>query len=154
MASYLPGDRPLSNRTNVYLSWTDLLGNDCEPFFSTKLPLKIFSAKKQSKKVFQLMYFTQSELSESYWIVRQELVKHEVNYADFVCVHFNTLRRRQNRRHFPDDFFKCIFLNGNVWIPIKNSLKFVPKGPINNIPALVWIMAWRRQATSHYLNQG
>ena len=26
----------------------------------------------------------------------------------------------------------------------KNSLKFVPKGPINNIPALVQIMAWRR----------
>ena len=25
-----------------------------------------------------------------------------------------------------------------------NSLKFVPKGPINNIPALVQIMAWRR----------
>ena len=27
---------------------------------------------------------------------------------------------------------------------IKISLKFVPKGPINNIPALVQIMAWRR----------
>ena len=26
----------------------------------------------------------------------------------------------------------------------KNSLKFIPKGPINNIPALVPIMAWRR----------
>ena len=38
--------------------------------------------------------------------------------------------------------FKCNFLNENVWIPIKISLKFVPKGPINNIPALVQIMAW------------
>ena len=27
---------------------------------------------------------------------------------------------------------------------IKISLKFVPKVPINNIPALVQIMAWRR----------
>ena len=27
---------------------------------------------------------------------------------------------------------------------IKNSLKFVPKGSINNITALVQIMAWRR----------
>ena len=26
---------------------------------------------------------------------------------------------------------------------IKISLKFVPMGPINNIPALVQIMAWR-----------
>ena len=36
------------------------------------------------------------------------------------------------------------FFNENVWTPIKISLKFVPKGPINNIPALVQIMAWRR----------
>ena len=39
-----------------------------------------------------------------------------------------------NGRHFAGDIFKCIFLNENVWIPIKISLKFVPKGPINNIP--------------------
>ena len=38
----------------------------------------------------------------------------------------------------------CIFLNENVWTPIKISLKCVPKGPINNIPALVQIMALRR----------
>ena len=54
--------------------------------------------------------------------------------------------------HFTD-LFKCIFLNENVWITTKISLKFVPKIPINNIPALVQIMAWCRQATSHYLNQ-
>ena len=56
----------------------------------------------------------------------------------------NTLRPRQNGRHFADDKFKRIFFNENVWISIKNSLKFVPMGPINNIPALVQIMAWRR----------
>ena len=56
----------------------------------------------------------------------------------------NTLRLRQNGRHFPDDIFKCIFLNENKWITIKISLKFVPKGQINNIPALVRIMAWHR----------
>ena len=53
---------------------------------------------------------------------------------------FNTLRPR----HFADDSFKCIFLNENVWIRIKISLKFVPKGPINNISAMVQIMALRR----------
>ena len=56
----------------------------------------------------------------------------------------NTLRARQNGRHFADDMFKCIFLNENVWILIKISLKFVPKGPNNNNPALFQIMAWRR----------
>ena len=60
------------------------------------------------------------------------------------CPHSNTLRTRQNGRCFADDIFKCTFLNENVWIPIKISLKFVPKGPINNIPALVQIMTWRR----------
>ena len=34
-------------------------------------------------------------------------------------------------------FFKCIFLNENVWIPIEISLKFAPKSPFDNIPALV-----------------
>ena len=55
----------------------------------------------------------------------------------------NTLWPRQNGRHFSDDIFKCIFLNENVWISIKIPVKFVPKGPINNIPALFQIMAWR-----------
>ena len=45
---------------------------------------------------------------------------------------------------FADDIFKCISLNEIIWIPIKISPKFVPKGPINNIPAMVQIMAWRR----------
>ena len=44
-------------------------------------------------------------------------------------------------------------MDENVSISIKISLKFVPKGPINNIRALVQIIAWRGQATSHYLNQ-
>ena len=56
----------------------------------------------------------------------------------------NSLRPRRNRRHFADDIFKCIFLNENVWILIEFSPKFVPKGPINTISALVQIMAWRR----------
>ena len=50
---------------------------------------------------------------------------------------FNTLRPRQDGRHFAYDTFKCIFLNENVWIPIEILLKYVPKGRIDNIPALV-----------------
>ena len=56
----------------------------------------------------------------------------------------STLRPRQNGRHFADDTFNRIFVKENVRFSIKFSLKFVPKGPINNIPALVQIMAWRR----------
>ena len=61
---------------------------------------------------------------------------------DFVTL--NTLRPRQDGRHLPDDIYQCIFLNENVWIARRISLKFVPKVRINNIPALVQIMAWRR----------
>ena len=56
----------------------------------------------------------------------------------------NTLRLKQNCRHFADDIFKSIFLNECIGILLKISLKFVPEVWINNIPALVQIMAWRR----------
>ena len=59
-------------------------------------------------------------------------------------IYLDSLRPRQNGRHFADDTFKRIFLNENVRTSIKISLKFVPEGPINNNPALVQIMAWHR----------
>ena len=37
------------------------------------------------------------------------------------------MEAKTNGRHFPDDIFKCIFLNENVLISIKISLKFVPR---------------------------
>ena len=67
-----------------------------------------------------------------------------VKFSGLVLRCLNTLRPRQNGRLFADDTFKRIFLNENIKISIKISLKFVPRGLINNIPALVQIMAWRR----------
>ena len=43
-----------------------------------------------------------------------------------------------------DDIFRCIFMNENICILIRNSLKFVPWRPINNKPALVQVLAWRQ----------
>ena len=57
---------------------------------------------------------------------------------------FNTLRSRQKGHRFANDTFKHIFLNENVRITIEISLKFVAKGRINNNPALLQIMVWRR----------
>ena len=56
----------------------------------------------------------------------------------------NTLRLRQDGRHFADDIFTCIFFNENCYVLMKFLLKYVRKGPIDNKPALVQIMAWRR----------
>ena len=64
------------------------------------------------------------------------------NFNQNSNIFINTLRPRQNGRQIPDDNFKCIFMDENIQILIKISLKFVPKDPINNIPALVQIMAW------------
>ena len=49
--------------------------------------------------------------------------------------------------------FQTTFSNAFSWMKmyeffIEISLKFVPQGPINNIPALVQIMAWRRPGIS------
>ena len=35
-----------------------------------------------------------------------------------------------NDHHLPDNVFKCIFLNENIWISIKTSLIFFPKGAV------------------------
>ena len=76
----------------------------------------------------------------SSWIISKRFFKcHTVFTAEIFLVHmsqtlrhnsvilltlvvlnyFNTLRPRQNGRHFADAIFKCILLNGNVWIPNK-----------------------------------
>ena len=48
-----------------------------------------------------------------------------------------------------DDIFKCIFLNENDRTQIQISLKLVPKSPIDNKPALVQVMAWRRTGAKY-----
>ena len=63
----------------------------------------------------------------------------------------NTLRPRQNGRRFEDKIFKRIFLNGNLWILHKISLKYVPQGLMDNIAALVQIMAWRQTGGKPYI---
>ena len=44
-----------------------------------------------------------------------------------------------------EDILNCIFLNENDdRTPIQISLKYVPRSPIDNKPAMVHVMAWRR----------
>ena len=62
------------------------------------------------------------------WWIRLPMSKHSTHWS---------------RDKIDVDIFKCILLNENVGIPIKISLKFVPKSRMNNNPALVQIMAWR-----------
>ena len=119
----------------------------------TSLSQSLTQLRQNNKMLFHCIYF----LSHSLINYVKHLDKFSYSNAcygywstgatcDLFYLHsmFNTLRPRQNERHFADDTFNRIFLNENVRISIKISLKFVPKGPINNNPALVQIMACRR----------
>ena len=57
---------------------------------------------------------------------------------------FNSSPLGQNARDFADDVSKCIFVKEKFCILIRISLKYVPKGPIDNRAALVQVMAWCR----------
>ena len=68
------------------------------------------------------------------WEIRAERIPGRCHlartaYDDLTWDLINTLRTRQNGRHFST--LLCIFFNDNVYIWIKISLKFIPKGPIN-----------------------
>ena len=67
----------------------------------------------------------------------------ETSTIHMLRLSFNTLRPRQDGRHFADSF-TCIFFNENCCILIKFSFKYVRKGPVDNNRALVQIMAWRQ----------
>ena len=69
-----------------------------------------------------------------------------VNAGNIIPAHLNCLTHWG--RDKMDDIFQTTFSNAFSWMKIYEfrlsfSLKFVPKGPINKIPALVQIMAWR-----------
>ena len=72
----------------------------------------------------------------------KSIIKHFNVAAIFlssICLH---IEAEAKCRHFADDIFKRIFLNGN---PLKfHRSLFLIEGPVNNIPVLVQIMAWRR----------
>ena len=164
MACSLFSAKPLSEQMLAY-SWFNPLGTNfneiwikIQQFSYKKMSLEMPSAKWWSccltlgcVKVFSLIDL--EETSEPFLHQHREPNRHGnpslvVLRWDLSAVSvwwtLNTLRPRQNRRHFADDILNYIFLNENVWIPIKISLKFFPQGPINNIPVLVQIMAWRQ----------
>ena len=67
---------------------------------------------------------------------------HNVIYQPLQWI--NSSSPEENASQVTDDIFKRISLNENVRFFIKMSMKFVPKGPIENNPVLVLIMAWCR----------
>ena len=88
---------------------------------------------REPKTVLQLCHWDSGSVTFVSWTNRSTL-SHRMAVK--------TLGPRPNGRHFADDIFKCILLNGNAWFSIKISLRYVPCGPTDNKRALVQIVAW------------
>ena len=59
-------------------------------------------------------------------------------------MHMKDIHKVYIRRCPLTPIFKCVFINSKFCILIRISLKFAPKGLIDNKPALVQLRAWRR----------
>ena len=69
---------------------------------------------------------------------------HPQRMISVYILHLNHLPLNTMAAILADDIFKWIFMNEKFCILISISLKFVPKGPIENKSALVQVMVWRR----------
>ena len=116
------------------ISWIDTLSNSCE----TALRSMPQNPSNDKSTLVQVMAWCRQ--AASHYLSQccpRSLSPYGVTRPQWVnTLQINTLR--------PDDISKCIFLNENLRISIKMSMKFVPKGLINNISVLVQIMAWHR----------
>ena len=105
-------------------------------WISNQINIKLWDIIIWSMSKVQRCFFKPLQLMSNY------ILHKTMGIITYPC--FNKLRPRQHGRHFSDDILKWIFLNENIWISIQISLKLVSRYPINSIPALVQIMAWRR----------
>ena len=103
---------------------------DAEVILSHKVNSDVFRSFMPNKSTFSKYCLTQwiSKLPRSFEIqwARQYLVN-VTGLAGIVNATVDTLSPRQHGRHFADDSFKRIFLNENMGISNKISLKFVHK---------------------------
>ena len=126
-----PGRRQAIIRTNAVILLIRPLGRN---FGEILIEILIFSFKKMRLKVSSAKRRPFC-LGLNVLIPYRKLVQ-AVAYCLFIVkplpapmltCQFNTLRQRQNGRHFADAIFKCFFLNENAWIPIKFHWSLFPR---------------------------
>ena len=97
-------------------------------------------------------YCVWPDTSEGIQRMKVHIAHWSINYICYNCTHALHNRVRGISTHWGRDkmaaIFQTAFSNTFPWkwkcMNFEISLKFVPKGPINNIPAMVETMAWRR----------
>ena len=128
----------LATRLDIIFAANTWLYHKRSSYLSNKLNVSFIYTKDQSIN----SNINASAIGNKRW--ERTVVKYLFTIPDMtnLNLYLNTLWPRQNCLHSAD-IFKCNFVNGNAYI--KTSLKFIPEVRINNIPALVPIMAWRRR---------
>ena len=78
-----------------------------------------------------------------YMLEETEQMYYHIRFRDVSALHIEAETKLTpfRRRHFQMDFLEWKCMNFDLFTI---SLKFDPRGPVNNIPSLVQIMAWRR----------
>ena len=116
--------------------------------------MEVFTCKKVIKFLLQSVSHATFTLYKSkfplQWTLHSSLMK--VQYCVFcelkigyILTFTHTYWGRDKMADmFPDNIFKCIFLNENCWILVKISLKYLRKDTIDNNPAWGQMMAWGR----------
>ena len=85
------------------------------------------------------------QLQQNHIITESVVIQYYIQHCNDKCqIWINSSFFEQNGCHFAEVIFKCIFMNEKFCILIPISLKFLPKGPIDNKSTPVQVMAWRR----------
>ena len=120
---------PFTNSTDIKARTTCHL----QTVLTCRLPLGQYSVTIQT---FGISIHTPTKVTRLSWFISRSWKRGQ--HA------FNTSKPEQNGAILADDIFKCTSLIENNGIQIQISLKCVPRTPIDNKPALVQVMVWRR----------
>ena len=118
------------------LKHIDGLGQDCSNSIAYALGLQQTCTKPSISTCYSLVLPMYSLLGYHGTIstLRQYQTTFQAVLGNIVLTHWG----REKMDIFQTTFSNALFFNETIQISIKIWLKFVRKGPINNIPALVW----------------
>ena len=146
MAWHRRGDKPLTEPMLTYICsirgrWVNSSRHAF--FFNCKWTSKVYLTEKFKCLILKSAFPLSSKEEEFHYqaTIYHHNIRHMYDYLSWL----NTSRLRQDRRHFADSIFKCIFFNENIWISINISLESVLKSQNYNIQG--------NQVTSPYLKQ-
>ena len=119
------------------ITWT----NDDWVHIITNVPPVFNEEQTVILVIVQQRVYKQFEKKDMYVNIHSKYTRRWEHLSSFLLYDFAAIvyssSPGQNGLHITDNIFTCIFGNEKFCILIEISLKFIPKGPIDNNPALV-----------------